>query len=744
MSISPVIICGGLGARLWPASRPDRPKPFLPLTGGLTLFQQTLLRAAPLADGGGRLVVAAGAAHRALALRQMAELELEAALLLEPEPRGSAAAVAAAALWLAEHAPDSVAAVLASDHHLPDAAAFRAAVVDAAGAALRDGIVTLGVRPDGPSAAYGYILPGAPLAQTRAFLVDRFVEKPRPAAAEALIADGCLWNSGNFIATPASLLAEFEAHAPDVLSAARAATAGAPGRGVIRLGEAFRRAPQVSIDYAVMEKTARASVLPVDFAWSDLGAWDAVARACGQDADSGLWVDEGSDNLFVRTAPGMATATVGLRDLAVVVEPDAVLVCDLARGEQVRAVFDRLKALSPSHVEARRPESLADRAGRFADWMRLSALPVWSSLGLDETGAFREALTVSGRPHDPYRRVRVQTRQIHVYATAGRLGWEGRWRTTAERAWSLFRARHLRPDGLYRTLTDVDGAALDDTPSLYDQAFVLFALAGMARAGLDAPRRREEARALLAALSALKAAAGGWREAGARPYQANAHMHLFEACLAWEPLDADGGWAETSDHVADLARRRFIDARTGALREVFDAEWSPAAGPEGDLVEPGHQFEWCWLLTRWGRSRGEASALEAARRLYEAGLAGIDSRQGVAVDELDAALAPRSRQARLWPQTEWLKAALILAEDGEAEARARSLEEAAQALEALERYLLPGGLWRDKLDPDGGFVDEPAPASSFYHLMMALEQLAETLGAAAPLGDGFPARPDPA
>jgi mannose-1-phosphate guanylyltransferase/mannose-6-phosphate isomerase len=176
-----------------------------------------------------------------------------------------------------------------------------------------------------------------------------------------------------------------------------------------------------------------------------------------------------------------------------------------------------------------------------------------------------------------------------------------------------------------------------------------------------------------------------------------------------------------------LARTRFIDTETGCLREFFQEDWSPAPGKDGALVEPGHQFEWAWLLARYGRKRQDDGALADAWRLYQAGLKGIDSKRGVAIDAMTIDGGVRSARSRLWPQTEWLKASLILASLGDDKKRKACLEQAAAAQQALWLYLTPQGLWRDKLLEDGEFIDEPAPASSFYHIMAAYGQLRQTL-----------------
>lgn len=713
MAIYPVILCGGAGTRLWPASRDQRPKQFLSLAGDLSLFQETLARVAPLTGADGRIVVVAGRDHAASIREQLGDAA--AVLLVEPAGRDSAPAMAAAAEWIVRRDPEGVALFVASDHHIPDAEGFRASVIEGANAAEAGRIVTFGVRPSDPSSAYGYIQPEGPgLAR-----VKRFVEKPDRSRAEAYVAAGYLWNSGNFVVRADVLLAELERYAHEVVDAARAALPG-DGGATIALTEAFGAAPRVSIDYAVLEKSDRVSVLPVDFGWSDLGAWDAVAATGG--AGRGLWIGGDGDGAnFVRAADGMVIATAGVSDLAIIAEPDAVLVCHLSRSQEVKGLVERLRKLSPAHVRGgpMAQEPLDDLARSFDRWMRFNALPLWATVGVAEDGGFHEAIDGAGAPVGDFRRARVQARQAWVYSVAGQAGWAGPWRRLVEDSLARFEATNHRPDGLYRTRVSAAGEVLDDAASLYDQAFVLLAFAAAAQSGVQPEQMQARAEALRRALSGLALSGGGWREDAGHPFQANAHMHLLEACLAWETLTPGGEWGAMADTIVDLARRAFIDPEGGFLREFFEADWRPSPGEAGRLVEPGHQFEWAWLLTRWGRARGDDWSVGAARRLYESGLCGTSPGRGVAIDELDDQLAIRSDRARLWPQTEWLKAALILEAD-------LPPGEAARALKGLRVYLEPTGLWKDKLDADGSFVDEPAPASSLYHIAAAWVQLRES------------------
>ena len=720
MAIYPVILCGGAGTRLWPASRPARPKQFIDLISDLSLFQETVRRVAPLVEGG-RIIVVAGEAHRGFIEAQLAALGVEGDLILEPVGRDSAPAMAAAALWIEQIDPHGTAVFVASDHYIPDAEAFRAAATEAAVAAAPGRIVTMGMAPASPSSAYGYIQPEAQGLSP----VRRFVEKPGLAEAERYLAEGYLWNSGNFVVQVRVLLDEMELFVPDVVAAVRAALPG-QGSGAHGLGAAFLAAPKISIDYAVMEKSDKVWVLPAAFEWSDLGAWDAVA-ATGRGA-RGEWVDHQSEGCLVRAAPGMVVATAGVSNLAIIAERDAVLVCDLSRAQDVKMLVEELgrrSAVVPSSVATPSLQALSDQLGR---WLKLNALPLWATLGVGADGDFAEALDDDGAQVGDFRRARVQARQAYVYSLGSIWGWGEGYAALVERGLARFEATNRRADGLYRTRISRNGAVLDDTASLYDQAFVLLAAATAVEAGVDVERSRQTAAAVQAALATLALPQGGWREPAGPEFQANAHMHLLEAALAWEALEPDGPWAQMADVIVGLARARFIDDRDGFLREFFGPDWRPAEGEAGRLVEPGHQFEWAWLLTRWGRLRADMWALEAARRLFAVGERGLDAARGVAIDELDETLQPSSARARLWPQTEWLKAALILAEEAEGEARGRLIDSAGAAFRGLWLYLGPTGLWQDKLGPNGVFETEPAPASSLYHIVAAYRQLRETTG----------------
>jgi mannose-6-phosphate isomerase len=387
----------------------------------------------------------------------------------------------------------------------------------------------------------------------------------------------------------------------------------------------------------------------------------------------------------------------------------------------VKTVVETLKTGGRPQTDVARPptSSLKDEARRYRRWLFGAALPLWWTAGADHAGwGFQERLDLDGRPAREPRRARVQARQAYVYAAGGALGWAGAWREAVAYAAEGLVSRYRRSDGLFRTLVDADGAPADETTRLYDQAFALLALACAREVR---PSADAEASAVLDAIEArLRHPAGGFREAGDQPFQSNPHMHLFEAALAW--IEAGGGtrWEALAGEIAELALARFVDVEGGFLREFFDFDWRPAPGAAGRVVEPGHQFEWAWLLERWARRAGDAKAGLAARRLVQAGRCGVDPVRGVAIDALDDTLAVANAGARLWPQTERLKAALILGEEAEALAAAAGLR--------LYLEVETPGLWRDKMGADGSFVEEPAPASSLYHIVAAVVELDRAAG----------------
>ena len=359
--IIPVILCGGSGTRLWPASRESMPKQFSRLVSETTsTFQATAQRVADAAVFG-RLVVLTHTDARFIVAEQLAQAGQRADILLEPERRDSAAAVAVAALHAERIDPNAVVLILSADHVIGDVPAFTAAARAAAAGAQAGRIMTLGIEPTWPATDYGYIRKGAPVAAAPGVhVVESFVEKPDREGAERLIREGALWNSGYFLFRADVMVAELEAYAPAVIEAARAALdKSARDLDFLRLDSgAFAQAPKTSIDYAVMERTDRAGVLPVSFPWSDVGTWDAVWKVLDHDGQGNavrgrVELVETRGSLVHSEGEGLTTV-VGLEDVVVVATPDAVLVASKAQSGKVKELVTALRAKGHPEADAHR------------------------------------------------------------------------------------------------------------------------------------------------------------------------------------------------------------------------------------------------------------------------------------------------------------------------------------------------------------------------------------------------------
>ena len=346
----PLILSGGSGTRLWPVSRRNLPKQFLSLSGDGTLFQQTVVRTRKLPDVTAPIVVASED-HRFLAADQLLEAGVSGAtILLEPVARNTAPAIALGALKAVERDPQALLLVLPADHLIGDTESFVAAVQQALPAARDGWLVTFGIRPDRPETGFGYIRRAESIGGA-AFRVERFVEKPDLATAEGYVKDGGYdWNSGMFLFKAARYLEELDQHAPEMLEAVRQAYATGHGDlDFVRVdAEAFAKVPDNSIDYAVMEKTSRAAVIPVSCAWSDIGSWSALWLSGQHDEQGnqreGDTLTVNTRNSLLRSHDRHMIATVGVDDLIVVSTPDATLVAHRDAAQDVKKVVDQLKA----------------------------------------------------------------------------------------------------------------------------------------------------------------------------------------------------------------------------------------------------------------------------------------------------------------------------------------------------------------------------------------------------------------
>ena len=367
-----------------------------------------------------------------------------------------------------------------------------------------------------------------------------------------------------------------------------------------------------------------------------------------------------------------------------------------------------------------------NRRGREAKaWLMEACFPLWSEAGFD--GAlFREALDLQHRPqNEPETRVRVQARQTYVFALAAQLGWK------PERALGLVGAgiealssQARRSDGLIGRALSTDGSGLvEDTADLYDTAFTLMALAEAARVMDDPAHPLKIAQDILASVDThmRDVKSGGYAEWLPAPdiRQQNPHMHLFEACLTLDHVDPDGGHMTRAGELLSLFQTRFAADKSGLVAEYFAPDWSVKPGPEGDHIEPGHQFEWVWLLTKHARMIG-AHAPPEALKLYEFSVKTCDS-DGRVPQVTDRMGQPIDASRRTWGQTEALKAHLSMLETSN---QSQYCNRAIQSFDILmDEYLTPEGGWIDHYDADGLALSTTIPASTGYHIVLGLCEL---------------------
>jgi mannose-1-phosphate guanylyltransferase/mannose-6-phosphate isomerase len=358
--ITPIILCGGAGTRLWPLSRKSYPKQFAPLMGKDSLFQASAQRLS--GPNFAKPIIVTGEAFRFIVTEQLAAQRIDAqATLIEPQGRNTAPAVLAAALFLAQTDPDALMLVAPSDHVIPDSDSFIATVMAAAPRAIAGDLVTFGISPDRPETGYGYLEVASrsdTAAQTPQSLT-RFVEKPDAETATAMLAQGgYLWNAGIFLFTASAALKAFRAHAPDLIAPVTAAVEGAKADlGFIRLAaEPWSQIEDISIDYAIMERSDNLAVMPYTGRWSDLGGWEAVWLESGPD-DAGnvagvhTTAIDCSGSLLRSETPGQEVVGIGLQDMVVVAMADAVLVAPKHESQRVKDAVAVLKARGAPQAE---------------------------------------------------------------------------------------------------------------------------------------------------------------------------------------------------------------------------------------------------------------------------------------------------------------------------------------------------------------------------------------------------------
>lgn len=351
------------------------------------------------------------------------------------------------------------------------------------------------------------------------------------------------------------------------------------------------------------------------------------------------------------------------------------------------------------------------------NWLTNHALPLWLARGLDpENGGFVESLSLEGEPLALPRRCTVQTRQIYVCKTALELGLcdPVAGKKALESGLEFFLRYYSLPSGAFYHSVKANGAPENQTPDLYAQAFALFGLAH-AYAVTGRSDLRERAKALLRYLRTERSASGGGFteiEAGNVVYRSNPHMHLFEAAIAWMEVDQDPDWHRLASEILNLCLARFIDPASGLLGENFTAEWKHELVKGRFIFEPGHQYEWSWLMGRFQALSGRELGSVREKLFANAENHGLDPKRRSGYDQVWSDFEPKTRSSRFWPQCERIKAAATLGKEASAQ----------EGMDVLFRYFdLPlQGLWFDIWDEAGKFPPQPAKASSLYHIAGAI------------------------
>ncbi|MAY61720.1 MAG: phosphoheptose isomerase [Rhizobiales bacterium] len=732
LDLTPIILCGGAGSRLWPMSRETKPKQFHRFINDKTLLVNTLERVAYVGKGlnylPARIVGGIAFEEQLVEQGETGSTEVER-YVLEPMIRDTAPAIAAAVADLAVSDPERIVVVLPSDHEIPDHAAFHSVLRRAAEELRgRGGIMTIGIAPTRPETQYGYIERGE--GDGPAYDVLRFREKPDLGTAKQFIQSGrYFWNGGIFMFRVADMAAELERQQPEVWKQARLAVANAriEGKRVRLDAEAFAAAPKISIDYAVMENAASIGVIEATFEWSDLGSWSQLHDASHKDEHGNACFGEvltlDVRNSYLRSEDRLL-AVAGLDDLVVVSQPDALLITHRDRSYMVKNLFEQVRKMDWPPLAVAHSGRPVPSLEHIRKWLFESALPLWSTAGLDLiNGGVYEALHHDGTPADlGFKRLRVLARQIYCFSHARMLGWNGNSDNVLHHLFNTLTGTGWHAEGGWIHTFRTDGSVLDDQRDAYDQFFVLFALAWLWRA-TKWPEAEEWARRTIEFVDARLADTenGGFFES-TKPTdyrRANPHMHALEAFLAWYEATGEQAFLDRATKMVDLFRERFFDHETWSVTEYFAPDWSSCTDRVAE-IEPGHHYEWIWLLLRYAEVSGDTQVRDYCRKLYATSHAFGHARGTDAVcDRMAPDGSNMSGTSRLWPQTEALKAGLRARLDGLPGDETLFI----RMLDVIfNRYLVSPveGGWFDQLDARGRVISANMPTSTFYHVFCGL------------------------
>lgn len=732
------VMSGGIGSRLWPLSREDFPKQFHDFSGQGSMLARTVKRLDAAKNIKPPIYIIASENHADRLRQEIGGLPLNGGRpVFEPLGRNTAAAVALASeLTLREHG-DALVLVVPSDHEISTEEDFWATVHAGEKAARKGHIVIFGVQPDKPETGYGYIETGK--KKNGIFDVLRFTEKPAPEIAEQYVQSGrFLWNSGIFLFSANTMKQAFQTFAPDIWNRTIAALdkARTDLSGTWLPFEIYKDIPSNSVDYAIMEHARNIALVPARFHWNDLGSWqsllDAQSDKTSRDDAGNVIVGDvvaiDCERSYLRSEGGLLSA-VGLKNMAVVATPDATFVAPVSQSQNVRDVVAALEKSGRLEAKFTPAPDRVPVAGAYADrvhhWLFDETLPLWSTRGVDERGGFYEALGFDGLPVQSERRMRTMARQIYAFAIAGERGWDGPFYDLINHGLE-FITRHGRTSrGGWIATFDADGHVRDDTEDLYDQTFVLLALAHAHHAG--------HRQALPLAMETFSFLDNYLADKGGKGFlettandrlwrRSNPHMHLLETFLAWYDVTGDNGYLQRADRLVDLFRHIFFDPDNWTLGEYFGSDWQPAAGETGDICEPGHHFEWASLLVSYAHHNTKSGIVRMARKLYASAVAnGLNRATGLAYNSISRYGIPLDCDSRSWAQTEIIKAAIAL-DSNEGPDLKPEIEARTGRLFRWHIEAAPKGLWIDVIDRNGRGRSKDVPASIFYHLVTALTQ----------------------
>lgn len=737
------IMCGGGGTRLWPLSRADNPKQNLHLSSARSMLDETLARVngarlndvmttVNLMGGLGQVDSMTAALNR--------NLDAKGTVICEPFGRNTAPAVAISTLH-SQQTPrpddadenDPFVLILPSDHVINPVETFANAVASGLEAARKGQIVVFGIEPTHPATGYGYIeatdrSPVSPVA--------RFREKPDQDTAQSYIETGkFLWNAGIFLFKASTMVKALEEHAPDILSACAETlnVSSNTDANTLKLDhEVFAKVRSESIDFAVMEQAKNVTVVRADFQWHDVGSFSSLHALRPVDEDNvsqhGDVISTECSNTFIHSDGPLVTA-VGLENIAIISTPDATLVTPLNRTEDVRKIVSELE-------KSERPELkispwLPERGvtpGAYCEnarkWLFEDALPFWSLHGMDEAnGGFHEVLDLEGQSTNADKRLRTMARQIFVYGKAKEMGWEGDADRLIQHGLQfLSDLPKAKLGGWYKTLS-AESNPIEMVEDAYDHAFVLLALAQSRKAKVDFD---------LTLLNRVESVFDGLRDDNSNrpvsyledtkntlPRRANPHMHLLEAFMAWYEASGDQSYLEKAGEIVSLFKTQLFDSGALLLCEEFDQKFDFSDG-HVSRIEPGHHFEWAYLLQDYANLSGTKPLDEINGLFANASALGTNRVTQNIYDEVAFDGAPSHYSSRCWVQTEYASALNMMGASG----KPHLLFEAERTIQRLFAHYIkpaPAGMWIDVVDGRGLPVSQTVPASTFYHLIGAVD-----------------------